>query len=275
MTLSTLMVCMRVGRPNAQVLAVAADFARRFNPHVVGVAARQASATGYVRGAGPFEPHDYDSKRFIEQAEAAEQALRSALAGLGALEWRMQLTVGPAWEFVAEEARSADLVVAAIDGGEPSFFSSGQADVGDLLMRAGRPILVAPRGVSGFAFRQALVCFKDSREARRALADSLPVLRTMAKVHVVEAAEAGAKDHAARRLADVQAWLRRHGVEATSEALAGDGPLADRLEALARTLDADLIVAGAFGHSRLREWAFGGVTSGLLLRGDRCVLASH
>ena len=53
------------------------------------------------------------------------------------------------------------------------------------------------------------------------------------------------------------------------------GGAAAQLGALARDLKADLIVAGAFGHSRLREWAFGGVTRDLLLRGERCVLSSH
>jgi len=274
LTFSTLMVCMRVGGSNAEPLAVAADVAKRFGAHVVGVAARQASAHAFVRGAGPLEPHDYDPKRFAEQAEAAEREFRAAFSGAEAHEWRTQMTFGPAWEFVAEEARAADLVVAATDG-EPMFFPSGQADVGDLLMRAGRPILVAPQKASGFAFRQALVCFKNAREARRALADSLPVLKAMARVHVAEIVEAGTADDARRRLADVRAWLKRHGIEASCDAVAGGAHPVRRLSALARDLDADLIVAGAFGHSRLREWAFGGVTGELILRSDRCVLASH
>ncbi len=275
MALSTLMVCMRIGRSNAEALAVAADLAERFGSRIVGVAARQASTHANIRGAGPFEPHDYDPRRFTEQAAVAEQEFRTALSRVETLDWRMQMTFGPAYEYVADEARCADLVIASIDVRDRTFLPSGQAEVGDLLMRLGRPILTASTGATGFRFGRALVCFKDVREARRALADSLCLLQAMTRVDVVEVAESGALEDAERRLGDVKAWLARHGVEAACEARPGRGGAARQLAALARDRDADLIVAGAFGHSRLREWAFGGVTRELLLRGDHCVLSSH
>ncbi len=275
MALSTLMVVMRVGRSNTALMAVVADLAKRFGSRIVGVAARQVSTHAYVRGAGPFEPQDYDPHKFVDEARAAEDEFRAALAGLGSLDWRMQMTSGPAQDYVAGEARCADVVVAAFDGRERAFFPSGQAEIGDLVMRLGRPILIAPAGVTGFAFRQALVCYKEVREARRALADSLPFLQAMQRVHVVEITEAGGMEGAGRRLNDVKAWLAFNGVEADCEAAPVVGGLAEQLATLAADLKADLVVAGAFGHSRLREWAFGGVTRDFLLRSDRCVLSSH
>jgi len=275
LTLRTVMVCMRVGRPNAELLSVAADVAGRFASRVIGVAARQVSTPAYVRGSGPVEPHDYESRRFSEQAAAAEKEFRAAMSSVETLEWRMQMTSGPACGYVADEARSADLVIAPIDIRDRPFFPSGQAEVGDLLMRLGRPVMTAPAGVAGFKFRQALVCSKDVREARRALADSLPFLQAMQRVNVVEVAEAGTAEDVGRRLNDVKAWLARHGVDAACDVLPIKAGAAFELAALASDLKADLIVAGAFGHSRLREWAFGGVTRDLILRGDRCVLSSH
>jgi nucleotide-binding universal stress UspA family protein len=275
LSLSTLMVCLRVGRSNAPMLAVVADLARRFRSRIVGVAARQVSAHAYIRGAGPFEPQDYDPHKFIDEARAAEEEFRAALSGLGSIDWRMQMTSGPAQDYVAGEARCADLVVAPFDGRERSFFPTGQAEVGDLVMRLGRPMLTTPAGVTGFGFRQALVCYKEVREARRALADSLPFLKAMQHVHVVEVTEAGALEGAQSRLNDVKAWLAFNGVEATCEASAAVGGVAEQLATLAANMNADLVVAGAFGHSRLREWAFGGVTRDFLLRSDRCVLSSH
>ena len=189
--LSTLLVSLRVGSPNEDLLAVVVDVARRFGSRVVGVAARQVTAHAFVRGAGPFEPSDYDPRRFLEQAEIAEREFRDALSRAGALDWRVQMTSGPASDFVANEARSADLVIAPLDGRERGILPAGRAEVGDLMMRLGRLLLTAPSGVAGLAFRQALVCFKDVREARRALADSLPLLQAMERVHVVEIAEGG------------------------------------------------------------------------------------
>jgi nucleotide-binding universal stress UspA family protein len=91
----------------------------------------------------------------------------------------------------------------------------------------------------------------------------------------VEIVEAKAVEGARRRLADVVAWLARHGVEANGSTALADGTEAKQLAAVAKDVGADLIVAGAFGHSRLPEWAFGGVTRDLLLFADRCVFASH
>ncbi len=275
MALSTLMVSMRVGQPNAAMLAVVVDLAKRFGSQIVGVAARQVSTHAYVRGAGPFEPKDYDPHKFVDEARAAEDEFRAALSGFPSIEWRMQMTSGPAQDYVAGEARCADVVVAPVDGRERPFFPSGQAEIGDLVMRLGRPILTTPTGVTGIGFRQALVCYKEVREARRALADSLPFLQAMQRVHVVEVTEAGGTEGAGRRLNDVKAWLACNGVEAACEASPAVGGLAEQLATLAADLQADLVVAGAFGHSRLREWAFGGVTRDFLLRSDRCVLSSH
>ncbi len=275
MAFSTLLACLRVDRSNADLLAVVGDVAGRFGSAVIGVAARQASTHATIRGSGTCEPHEHDLRKFKERASAAENEFRAALSKVETLGWRKKITLGPAYEHVANEARAADLVVAPADRHHRFFFPSGQAHVGDLLMRLGRPILVTHAGATGLEFDQALVCFKDAREARRAVADSLPILQEMRRVSVVEIVEAKAVDEAGRRLADVGDWLARHGVAATCSAEVAHGTEAEQLSAVARNLKADLIVAGAFGHSRLKEWAFGGVTRDLLLRGERCVLASH
>ncbi len=275
MAFSTLLAYLRVDRSNADLLAVVGAVAERFGSAVIGLAARQVSTHAYIRGAGPCEPHEYDLHKFMERCSAAEQEFRAALSKVETLDWRTRMTLGPACVHVANEARAADLVVVPVDHRDRFFFPSGQADVGDLLMRVGRPILAAPAGATGLEFNQALVCFKDARETRRAVADSLPILQAMRRVSVVEIVEAKGVDDARRRLGDVGDWLARHGVESNCSAEVAQGTEAEQLAAAARDLDADLIVAGAFGHSRLREWAFGGVTRDLILRGETCVLASH
>ena len=132
MAFSTLLACMRIDRPNADLLAVVSDTAELFGSSVIGLVAKQASAPLYARGVGPFEPPEHDLQAFMEHASAAEAEFRGALTKVRTLEWRPQLTIGPAYEQVANEARSADLVVAPIDDQDLSFLASGQTRLGDL-----------------------------------------------------------------------------------------------------------------------------------------------
>lgn len=182
----------------------------------------------------------------------------------------------PAYEFFADEARSADLVVATLEPSDRIFFPFGEMEIGDLIMRVGRPVLIVPPGAAGLKLAHALVCWNDKREARRAVADALPLLQACKRTEVVEIiVDADAMDEARSRLADVGDWLARHGVDTQCHATISNGAEAFQLAQIASDLEVDLIVAGAFGHSRLREWAFGGVTRDLVLQADRCVLASH
>jgi nucleotide-binding universal stress UspA family protein len=269
------MACMRTDRSNAELLAVVADVAQRFSAGVIGVAARQPSMRSAVMAVGPGEPPDRDFDKFRERSAAVEAEFRSALSMVEDLQWRSEMTAGPPSHHVANEARAADLIVAALEPGERIFPPSPEIDVSDLLMRAGRPVLIAPSVAAGLKLTRALVCWKDSREARRAVIDALPILKICKGVDVVELVNESETQAARRRLADVGDWLARHGVEANCLASPLNGSEAAHLAAIAKDLDVDLIVAGAFGRSRLREWAFGGVTRDFLLKADRCTLVSH
>ena len=205
----------------------------------------------------------------------AEQEFRDQLAAVGYLDWRAELTLGPAADFIAREARVADLLVTETRPRESYLSPTGHAEAGDLLMRLGRPLLCVPEGVEQLKFGRALVCWKDSREARRAIADALPLLEKMQRVDVVEIVGPAEGEGARESLGEVADWLLSHRIEANCATEPARGADAAQLAGIARDLDADLIVAGAFGHSRLREWAFGGVTRNLVLSADRCVLASH
>src|SRR5262249_51173969 len=119
---------------------------------------------------------------------------------------------------------------------------------------------------------------KDAAEARRAVADALPLLREAKEVVVAEVCEDDTGRGAAEaRVADVAAWLARHGVIASAR-VAGMGEaisVAAVLDAIADDIGAQLIVAGAYGHSRFRELVLGGVTQHFLTQTDRCVLLSR
>ena len=228
-----------------------------------------------IMAIGAGEPSGHEPDKFRERAAALEAEFRTALSMVSNLRWRAQMTAGPTSQYVANEARAADLLVAAVEPGERMFSSSSEIEVTDLLMRGGRPILMAPAGAAGLKLARTLVCWKDSREARRAVADALPILKASQAVDVVELVSDYEIEPARSQLADVGDWLAGHGVEASCVATPLSGAESAHLAAIANDLKADLIVAGAFGHSRLREWAFGGVTRDLLVRAERCTLVSH
>jgi nucleotide-binding universal stress UspA family protein len=179
-------------------------------------------------------------------------------------------------EVLARESRAADLVIVGRDLERLRLGVYQSADPGDVLMRAGRPLLVVPPGLSRLEGKHIVVAWKDSREARRAVWDALPLLTRAEMVHVVEVTEEEDLDLGATRAADVVDYLSRHEVNARAEVRTKrERSVADELVLVAETLGADLIVAGGYGHARVREWAFGGVTSDLLNHSPKCCLLSH
>jgi nucleotide-binding universal stress UspA family protein len=131
-----------------------------------------------------------------------------------------------------------------------------------------------PKPVTSLPLKRVAIAWKDVREARRAVRDALPLLQKAESVMIVEISEGG--DGSLQRLKDVAGYLNRHGIEIVAERVR---PLeigaADALLRLAHDENINLIVAGAYGHSRLGEWVFGGVTRGLLDESQVCCLFSH
>lgn len=276
MAFATLMVRLELGHSNANLLKIVGDLAQRFHASVVGITACQPIETVYGDSylAGPFVAQDRDE--IEKEIKAAEAEFRSALcACAGNLEWRAAVTFAPLSEYVAQEARSADLLITGADSGRSLVGGSRYLDTGDLVIRLGRPVLIVPAGANELKLEHAVIGWKETREARRAAVDALPFLRAAKRVTVVEVA--GEEDVASARahLDDVVSWLKRHDVLAKPLVSAAKRDDAGELDAITRELGADLVVAGAYGHSRMREWVLGGVTRDLLLCADRCSLVSH
>lgn len=275
MTHATLLVHLQLATPNTAVLDVARRLADRLDAHVIGVAACQTmlivSGSGYVCG----DIYANDQRQAEVDLDAARAEFHDALsADRHSLEWRSQITLGPIADFLSIEARAADLIVVGTMAGDTTD-GARAATAGALVMQAGRPILVVPGSVEPLRFDHALIAWKDTRESRRASRDALPLLTQFAKVTVVEIAAADALAEAEARVNDVVAWLGRHGVTGAGVVERSAGADVAELRALATRTEADLIVAGAYGHSRLREWAMGGVTRDLLHDTRRCTLLAH
>jgi nucleotide-binding universal stress UspA family protein len=204
-----------------------------------------------------------------KQLQTVESKFRDAAGTkVTSIEWRA--TIAYPTEHAAVHARATDLVVTGIRRSGSPYRA---ADPASLIMVAGRPVLLVPDGVSQLAADRVVIAWKDTREARRAVLDCLPLLVQASDVIVAFVTEGA--DAAIDSAADVAGFLRRHAVNATPFRIDADGSPGERIIAFAGERGADLIVAGAYGHSRLREWIFGGVTRDLLHRSPICCLMAN
>lgn len=276
MTYASLMVGVLVGHSNDAVLQVAGNLAERFQSGVIGVAACRPIHVVCSDYSVPAKLFEEDRKQIAGQCQVAETEFRAALQSRAPrLEWRPRTTTSLLADHLAHEARSADLVLVGVDRNVPALDPTRRVDVRDLVMQVGRPVLIVPKAAAGTLFERVLVGWKDTREAQRAIADALPLLARATHVTVAGIAAKEALAEVRTQLAEVVGWLRHHGIDAQPLAETARSTHADELGAVADELGADLIVAGAYGHSRQREWVLGGVTSDLLLRADRCSFVSH
>jgi nucleotide-binding universal stress UspA family protein len=179
-------------------------------------------------------------------------------------------------EAFVRHTRQTDLIVLGqVNPEHPP--PAGRHMLEDVLLNAGRPILAIPyAGRFETLGARILVGWNGSREAARALHDALPFLAKAASVTVLDAFPAigDAPDDAS--ISGIAHYLGHHGIEAKITRLPLDGVSpADALLSYTMDIDADLLVAGGYGHSRLRELVFGGVTRGLLQHLTVPVLMSH
>ncbi len=275
MIYSSVMVHLDLDEPNDARLHVAGDLAEQFDARLIGIASCQPQPSVYANGMLAQRLVRELEAEANEKLNSLEQRFRTAYQNrIGNVEWRRAYATPV--EFVAQEARTADLVITGADrmGGlsDPLW----RLDPSELVMKLGRPMMVVPPETDRLRLASVVVGWKDTREARRATVDALPLLQRAKEVTVVEIiADDDDRPAAGRRVADVAAWLGRHQVDAYHKvANQGDGAV-DQLLHHSSDIGADIIVAGAYGHSRVREWVFGGVTRDLITRSDRCSVLSH
>jgi nucleotide-binding universal stress UspA family protein len=274
MPYSSLLVHVDVDGELGERVQLAAGLADRFHSHLIGIASWMARPPFIVAGL-PVDPEptveSYEEMRAVLRRR--EKEFRDCVGvGRSQVEWRSSLDFPT--EFVAREARAADLVIVGRNRKFHDPYRS--ADSGALVLRTGRPVLVVPPGIKSPVANRVVVAWKDTREARRAVQDALPLLLAAKEVLLVEVTETASVEDSMRRLKDVGRYLSRHGVTALAEWVRPiEGTASGALLRLAEEQSVDLIVSGAYGHSRLGEWIFGGVTQDLLTQSPVCCLLSH
>lgn len=170
---------------------------------------------------------------------------------------------------LARRSRLFDLtLVARPDQGEGGGYAPGLEAV---LFDGGRPVLVLPPETTPGCGERVVVAWNGAREAARAATAALGVLRSASAVTVVSVEEYG-------RAADpreLASWLGLHSIETRTRRVPVAGSPGETLLAEARAANADLLVMGAYGHSRLREFIVGGATRRVLAQAHLPVLMAH
>ena len=272
MSYAALMVHVGAGRIDGRRVRLAVDLAERFRALLIGIAGRSY-----------LPPFLAEHPAVDAEANNGEQEMMDLLAEMGKkfrtstkqvknVEWRG--IPDDANSLVPREARAADLVIIGRKQDARDLYYS--LDPGITILRAGRPVLLVPDEIDSLEARRIVVAWKDTREARRAVRDTLPFLNRAKEVMIVTVCEHGSEAQAKKNIDDVESYLLRHKVIVGAKVfLHTTQSIATELLRVAKDERADLIVAGGYGHSRLGEWALGGVTRELLSESPLCCLFSH
>ena len=276
MSIKTILVHIDAGPRCSARIEVAIRLALQHEAHLVG-----------LQALTPFEPPGYvmaemgpaviDAQKQVAAGEMARAeaafSKQASVAGLRNVEWRT--AIDDPVDAMTLHARYADLIV--IGQADAAYNSYMPADFPErLVLAAGRPVLIVP-AVGSFSSigSRILVAWNPSREATRAVTDAIPLLRLAGNVHVM-AVNPKLGEHGAVAGADIGLYLARHGVRVEVKSDRGaEIDVGNELLSRAADLDADLIVMGGYGHSRLKEWVLGGATRTILKSMTVPVLMSH
>lgn len=268
------------GRADDKRIDVAIGLAQRFEAHLSGLF---VSGDPMIPGFALAQmPAGIREERFAQQRKHAQTAAdafcaRLARAGLPA-DCRIDRAIdSDVPRVVSRHARHADMIILGQpDPDAPPVGGAGL--IGDVALDCGRPVLAVPYiGPRPGLGDRVLVAWDGGREAARAVNDALPLLRRARKVLVVVVNAADRPDrHGDVAGADIALHLSRHGVVTEVTTLvAQDLEVGDMLLSRVSDEGADLMVMGAYGHPRLRESLFGGVTRTILRTMTVPVLMSH
>ena len=263
MPYKTILVHLNDKRRANAVLGPAIHLARRFNAHLIGMhayASMPAPPLAMAYGAqvlGSIMATERQEAELIAAAFAEATANQPFVA-----EWRcLKVPHVDLAGVVMDHGRSADLIVAGQT--DPDWDLSPLMDFPErLALESGRPVLVVPyAGRFGEVGRNVVVAWKAGRESARAVFDALPILQVAENVQILEIKERGDKADALAPDTTIAASLARHGIKpSVRTSVAADIGVGDDILSRLCDLNADLLVMGAYGHSRMRELVFGGVT---------------
>jgi len=282
MALKDILVHVDGGPTSRARLALAGELARRHGARLA--ALYGVEPAGFADFLAPTDASYLDLTRRLEEQHRAtmlaaaarmEEIFRAETERLGIHgDWRIE--EGPVSAVVTRHARCVDLVVLGQIDPDRRPPGGGVAPA-EVVLAAGRPVLVVPyAGSFDGVGRRAVIAWNASREAARAVADALPLIADAEAVTVLTIGPPAAGDDDPASATALVGHLLRHGIRAKAEnEVADDISVGDLILSRAADLGADLVVMGAYGHSRTRELLLGGATRNLLQHMTVPVLMAH
>ncbi|MCG6113156.1 MAG: universal stress protein [Paracoccus sp.] len=261
------MVQLDIDDPAQKRLTAAFDLARRFDANLIGFGAADYRVhLPYEGGRAVMEVQRQRQEEITARLELLRESFIDVAGDGPGATWIGRF--GHPTELLAIHARSADLLMVGPPRTAEALERDRHVDVGKLVLAAGRPVLLLTKDEAVPRADKIIIAWKDAREARRAVVDALPFLTAARQVIVTTVVE-NHEGLAREGCAEVVRFLMRHGVKAEETLLPlGKAPPAEAIADLARAIGSDFVVSGGYGHSRLREWAFGGVTRSLIHDGS-------
>jgi len=252
-----------------EVLEAAIYIARENDGHVIGYYPIPGPMRIVYTAPGADFPLDdhitllYEKKLPEIKAKFEERMQRSGVE----YEWREEKRFEPLFtKSILEHGREADLIILGHDAPGSKTAKEEVGFVADVVMGAGRPVLVVPpAGKSDFKINKIAIGWNASRESCRAAFDSLPLLEKASDVMLAwinPEKKLGKNENLPG--AELAAALARHDVPVTVKGIKNRTSTAKAMINMVEEHDIDLLVMGAYGHSRLREQILGGVTEHIL-----------
>jgi nucleotide-binding universal stress UspA family protein len=273
MAIKTILALADGGSTTAATLRAAAAVARRFSAnldvlHVRADVETMVPVIGEGMSGAMVEQMMSAMAQTVEtRAARAKAAYQEVCAGTG-LQAVWRESTGRETDIVANAGRLVDLIVIGKPDAETETPLAATLDAA--LFDTGRPVLVAPAAAT--VGNRIVIAWNGSAQAARVVAAAMPFLRVAEQVTVVTVGEIGRSASAA----ELVAYLGQHGVRAVHEALTAEhATTGATLLAYAGRTQTDLLVMGAYGHSRLREMILGGATRDVLVTTTVPLLMAH
>ncbi|MEP7099520.1 MAG: universal stress protein [Burkholderiales bacterium] len=280
MTFKSLLVLLDDELPCISRTQTAIRLARQLDCHLVGLAPTGLldlpAVPGSAAALSEFAATAWDALR--DQAERVADRFRNDCRTAGLMSHEVILDEADAARSLIRHAHCNDLtLLTQADPGAPRYRAASEL-VEMVVLHSARPTLILPHaGRFEQIGTRALVAWDDSREAARAVADALPLLRHATDVRLATWPEGDGDERLSlqSRLEAARHWLARHGIDAHAQVEPPSSSIADALLARAIESRCDLLVMGAYGHARWAERLLGGATRGLLRAMPVPVLMSH